>query len=84
MPMGGYEVPNELLEVLNCEEGDESEEIRTNPIFINWVEKNRNKTDFAIVNVSDEATDYEINEYDGWESVICVINGKIKYLKVED
>lgn len=30
-----------------------------------------------IVEIPNEATDYMINEYDGWESVIYVLDGKI-------
>jgi len=32
-----------------------------------------------IVEIPDEATDYEVNEYDGLESVIYVLNGKIHH-----
>ena len=33
----------------------------------------------AIVEIPDEATDWDIDEYDGWESVIYVVDGKIHY-----
>ena len=33
-----------------------------------------------VVTISDEATDYEISEYDGFEDVIYVLNGKINYI----
>lgn len=33
-----------------------------------------------VVSIPDEVTDYEINEYDGMESIICVIDGKLYHL----
>lgn len=33
----------------------------------------------TIVEIPDEATDYEIQEYDGCESLLYVLDGKIKY-----
>jgi hypothetical protein len=36
-----------------------------------------NNTDLVAVNVPDNATDWCIQEYDGAEDVICVVNGKI-------
>lgn len=33
-----------------------------------------------VVSIPNEVTDYEINEYDGMESIICVIDGKLYHL----
>lgn len=33
-----------------------------------------------IVELPSDATDWEINEYDGAESITCVVDGKIKHL----
>lgn len=33
-----------------------------------------------VVEIPEEATDWKINEYDGMESIIAVINGKIVYI----
>ena len=38
----------------------------------------------AVVVIPDNATDYEITEYDGFESIIAVINGKIVHISAED
>lgn len=35
--------------------------------------------DLRIVEIPDTATDYHINEYDGFESVIYVVNGKLQW-----
>lgn len=33
-----------------------------------------------IVDIPDNATDWEIDEYDGWESITYVIDGKIHHM----
>lgn len=56
---------------------------RENPDFIKALEEFETKrasstyADIYIVEIPDEATDFMINEYDGMESVIYVLNGKI-------
>ena len=56
----------------------ECEDDRTNPVLIAMVETFPEKMgDIRIVEIPDDATDYEIDEYDGWESVTYVVNGKI-------
>ena len=39
--------------------------------------------DLTIVDVPDDATDWEIYEYDGREHIVCVVNGKIKHIYPE-
>lgn len=34
---------------------------------------------YGIVEIPDDATDWEISEYDGWEEVIYVLDGKIHH-----
>lgn len=58
---------------------------RTNPELIKMIENGEDVTNdeyshLKIVNIPDNATDYEIREHDGLESIICVINGKLKHL----
>ena len=38
----------------------------------------------AVVVIPDNATDYEITEYDGFESIIAVIDGKIIHISADD
>jgi hypothetical protein len=33
--------------------------------------------DLVVVTIPEEATDWEMDEYDGWESIIYVLDGKI-------
>lgn len=51
---------------------------RTNSELVQFVQENPDDCgDLAIVTIPDEATDWELNEYDGYESIIYVLNGKI-------
>lgn len=33
-----------------------------------------------VIDIPDDATDWELNEYDGAEEIICVVGGKIRHL----
>ena len=70
----GYGVAPEYEEfVRNCDD-------RTDPELVAFVESHPDKCgDLAVVEISDEATDWEVDEYDGWESVIYVVDGKIHH-----
>lgn len=73
---GGYYVPDDVADEINCETFDDAVQIRSNPKFIDWVEKQR-PLNFRVVEIPDNATDYIIMDYDGWETVLAVIDGKI-------
>jgi hypothetical protein len=91
---GGYGVPEEFMNLLGIDEDDcYGEEFRADPRFVEWVEKKRaeykpdpddpwaeGEYDLAVVEIPNEATDYEIEENDGYESVIAVVNGKIIHI----
>jgi hypothetical protein len=71
----GFGVDKELKTLINKYETD-----RTNPELIACVENNPNHCgDLEITEIPDNATDWDINEYDGLETVIYVVNGKIRY-----
>lgn len=56
------------------------EDERTAPELIEMVETYPELCgDLRIVEIPDTATDWEIDEYDGWESIIYVVNGKIHH-----
>ena len=40
--------------------------------------------DLIVIAIPEEATDWEINEYDGWESIIYVLNGEIIHAGYEE
>lgn len=56
------------------------EDDRTNAELVEFVETHPNECgDLKVIIIPDDATDWEMNEYDGWESVIYVLGGKIIY-----
>lgn len=56
------------------------EEKRTDPELVALVETHPDKCgDLRVVEIPDTATDWEIDEYDGWESVTYVVDGKIHH-----
>jgi hypothetical protein len=81
---GGYglnEKWEKIAETLNVSEDDE--QMRTHPDLIQEIEtgeyENDNYAELGVVEIPDDSTDYEINEYDGFESVIYVLDGKIHW-----
>lgn len=74
----GYGVAEQYEDLVN-------ENDRFNAELIEFVETHPNECgDLAVINIPDEATDWELDEYDGWESVIYVLNGKIVHAEVDD
>jgi hypothetical protein len=73
----GYGVADEFEDFVR---GFSDDEDRANPELVAFVESHPNECgDLAVVEISDTATDWEIDEYDGWESVIYVVDGKIHH-----
>ena len=85
---GGFTVPEEVREVLKCDEDGfgYDKDIRTNETLIEWVCAHRDddENDLALVNIPEESTDWEMDEYDGFESILAVVNGKIIHLESWD
>lgn len=83
---GGFGLSAEALEMLGAEyygeyDGDDK---RIDAHLIDVVEKLGEKastrySELKVIEIPDEATDYEINEYDGAESVTYVLDGKIHH-----
>ena len=78
---GGYEVPDAICCRLGCDRYDDSDEVRTNPEFIAYVE-NTPDTTLAVAIIPNDATDWEILDDGGWERIICVVNGKLCFSRV--
>lgn len=74
---GGFDVPEEFSDF--CEEFNyiPDEDVRTDPALIRMVSRGCSNPDLRVVEVPDEATDWEVDEYDGWESIIYVMDGKL-------
>ena len=83
---GGFGFSNEAVEILGEEYKDKWDIKRDDPKVIALIEEMGSEfvsDKFAclvVVEVPEEATDYMIREYDGYESVIYVVDGKIKIL----
>jgi hypothetical protein len=69
----GYGVAEEFDELVERYEND-----RTAPELVEFVENHPEECgDLIVEEIPDTATDYYINEYDGSESVLFVVDGKI-------
>lgn len=83
---GGFCVSEWLCRLWNIEYNDSrssydfnSIDMRTSPAFIELVKKFGNKMDsnLKVVDIPNEATDFMIDEYDGLERIIAVVDGKL-------
>lgn len=77
---GGYGLSDWALKELGIEYSDEIN--RTQPDLISLVENfpaevNGEFAELSVVEIPDETTDWEISEYDGFESITYVVNGKL-------
>lgn len=60
---------------------DDNDEYRFDTRLIDWVEKNPQDSEgLCVVNIPEGTTDWQTHEYDGLESIICVIDGKIHWI----
>lgn len=79
---GGFGVDEEIEKKLGLEAMNE-DKIRHNPELIALIESGVDVSDeFAkleVVELPDDCTDYYIDEYDGSESIIYVVNGKLHW-----
>ena len=51
---------------------------RTDKELVNWA--NTNISSLHVFSIPDEATDWEISDYDGMETIIYVVDGKIYHI----
>ena len=79
---GGFSVNDNIVKMLNLESRYELEDDRTNTKLIELIESGKNVngefSNLVVVEIPDDATDYIIDEYDGYENVLYVLDGKIK------
>ena len=69
----GYGVAKKFEELVARYEDD-----RTAPELVEFVETHPDECgDLVVAEIPDTATDYYINEYDGHESILFVVDGKI-------
>lgn len=77
---GGFGLSKKAQEMLGINSPYDLD--RDDPKLIEIVEKlgeeaNGNYAQLEVIEIPTEATDYELDEYDGIESIIYVLNGKI-------
>ena len=79
---GGFGVRQEVLDELELNDFSE-EELRTAARLIEEIENGKDISDdcaeLKVVEIPDESTDYYLDEYDGLESVIYVVDGKLNW-----
>lgn len=84
---GGFSISEQALAAIGMEDKySASDYFRTYSPLIEMVEVKG--SDFVsgrcaklkIVEIPDEATDWELNDYDGMESIIAVVDGKIQHI----
>ena len=74
-PFGGFRLPDAFCLAHNIE-FKYDQDWRYDQDLINWVETH-NDSALSVTSIPDEATDYFINEYDGAEEVVYVLDGKL-------
>lgn len=75
---GGFSIKKSVAKAYGfdpyCEERDNSILIK---LIESGVDCNGSCAELKIVDIPDDATDYEFDEYDGYESITYVVDGKI-------
>ena len=74
---GGFSLPLEYCDLLDCWCYDYGMEERLDPVLIKMVEEGCDNFDLEVVEIPDTATDWAIDEYDGLESIVYVVDGKL-------
>lgn len=83
---GGFHYPEKFCERYSLDRYDwmdytDDDEYRFHDTLIDWVEKNPQDSEgLHVIDIPENVTDWQIHEYDGLESIICVIDGKIVWL----
>jgi hypothetical protein len=73
----GYGVADEYEDFVR---GFDCEGKRADPELVAFVESHPDECgDLEVVEIPDTATDWEIDEYDGWESITYVVDGKLHH-----
>lgn len=79
---GGFCLPDEFCELHGLERWDDV--LRDQPELVSYVEARGQVQTFGgrleVVEIPKEATDWELNQYDGLESITYVVDGKLHHI----
>ena len=80
---GGFHFGKQFMKYHNIEScWDTYQWERNDPELVQWVEEHPDDNpNLMVLEIPDNATDWQIHEYDGRESLILVIDGKIVWRK---
>lgn len=84
---GGFAWPGEIYQKFGIHWNRHDRKNRTNPDIIAALEaylSTNPDSDLRVIDIPDEATDWMIVDYDGLETVYCVIDGKLYYIDEDD
>lgn len=81
---GGFSITDETAKLLGYKNGYDWDIDRANANLVKLVEAGApvggRYAKLRVVEIPDEATDWEISEYDGYEEIIYVVNGKFYHM----
>lgn len=79
------DIDSDIAKIIGINDPYDDEKNRCNPILIKLVESGHGEEIAAsyaklqVVTIPDNATDYYISEYDGYETLVYVVNGKLHF-----
>lgn len=76
---GGFHLPSKYCDAYCCGRYDYGMEERFDSDLIRIVEEGCDNPDLKVVEIPDTATDWELQEYDGLESIVYVVDGKLHW-----
>ena len=81
---GGFSITYACAKKLGIDKYDASD-YRTDERLIKMVEENADEVSghfskLSVVEIPDNKTDYEVNEYDGYESITYVVDGLLHHI----
>ena len=77
---GGFCLPREYCDLCDCGYYDFGMEERQDPVLIKMVEEGCDNPDLKVIEIPDNATDSKLMEYDGFETVVYVVDGKLHWV----
>lgn len=80
----GFNPPQDFCDAYNLGDAWGARGIkRDDPRLVKWVEDHTDRRDkcgdLAVVEIPDSCTDWEIDDYDGMESIVYVVDGKLHH-----